>query len=91
MYYICNPLLNKNFLNFDSLLSNDFLATANKNVLDMVMAVSIEIKTPIPKVRAKPLIAEVPSQKRMMAVMIEEMFESRIESHALEKPSCKAS
>ena len=60
---------------------------ANKNVLDTVMAVNMEITTPMPRVRAKPLTADVPNQKRMIAVMIEEMFESRIESHALEKPS----
>lgn len=51
------------------------------------MAVNIETITPIPSVRAKPLIALVPSQNRIIAVMIEEMFESRIESHAREKPS----
>ena len=79
----CSPLSNKNFLNFDSV----FGAIANKNVLETVIAVNIEIKTPRPSVRANPFMADVPSQKRMMAVIIEEMFESRIESHAREKPS----
>ena len=78
-----NPLENRNFLKDDVV----FGAIANKNVLETVIAVNIEIKTPRPKVRAKPLMAEVPNQKRMMAVIIEEMLESRIESHARENPS----
>ena len=52
----------------------------------MVMAESIETKTPIPRVKAKPLIKEVPNQKRIIAVIILEMFESRIENQAREKP-----
>ncbi len=55
------------------------------------MAVNMDMTIPRPSVRAKPLTAEVPSQKSTIAVMIEEMLESRIESHALRKPSCKAS
>jgi hypothetical protein len=55
------------------------------------MAVNIETKTPIPSVSANPFIADVPSQNRIIEVIIEEMFESLIDSHALEKPSCKAS
>lgn len=60
---------------------------AKRNVRDTVMAVNIDTKTPKPSVSANPLIADVPSQKRIMAVIIEEIFESRIESHAREKPS----
>ena len=80
---MCSPLLNKNFLNRDSV----FGTMANKKVRETVIAVNIEIKTPIPRVKANPFIAEVPSQKSMTAVMIEDMFESRIESHARENPS----
>ena len=58
------------------------LLAAKRSVRDAVMAVNIETATPRPRVRANPLIAEVPSQKSTTAVMIEEMFESRIESHA---------
>ena len=75
--------------NFDNFVASPlfFGARAKRNVLETEMAVNIEIKTPRPRVSAKPLIAEVPSQKRIIAVIIEEMFESRIESQALEKPS----
>jgi len=38
------------------------------------MADSIETKTPMPNVRANPLIKEVPNQKRIIAVMTLEMF-----------------
>ena len=61
---------------------------AKRNVREIIIAVSMEIKTPKPKVRAKPFIEDVPNQKRIIAVMMEEMFESRIESHARENPSC---
>ena len=64
---------------------------ANKNVRDTVIAVNMEMSTPRPRVKAKPLMADVPSQKRMIAVIIDEMFESRIESQAREKPSWSAS
>src|SRR3989344_1503423 len=64
---------------------------AKRNVLEMVIAVNIEITTPKPRVKAKPLTAEVPNQNKMIAVMIEEMFESLIESQALENPSCRES
>ena len=64
---------------------------AKRNVRDTVIAVNIEMSTPRPRVRAKPLMALVPSQKRTMAVMMLETFESRMESHARVKPSCIAS
>src|SRR3990172_7336992 len=52
----------------------------------MIMADNIEVKTPKPKTKAKPLIKDVPNQKRMMAVMILEVLESRMENQAREKP-----
>ncbi len=55
------------------------------------IAVSIDTKTPRPNTRANPLISDVPNQKRMTAVIIDEMLESRIEGHALLKPSLMAS
>ena len=64
---------------------------AKRKVRETVIAVNIEIITPIPNVNANPLIAEVPSQKRITAVIIEEIFESLMESHARENPSCNAS
>src|SRR3989344_2990364 len=54
---------------------------------DTMMAVNIEMATPMPKTSAKPFTSEVPSQKRMSAVIIEEILESRIESQARAKPS----
>ena len=59
---------------------------AKRNVRETVMAVNIEMSTPSPSVRAKPLMADVPSQNKTMAVMIEEMLESRMESQARVKP-----
>ena len=64
---------------------------AKRKVLETEMAVIMDTNTPIPKVRANPLTEDVPSQKRIMAVMIEEIFESRMESQALLNPSWKAS
>jgi len=49
------------------------------------------IKTPIPNTKANPLIKLVPNQKRMTAVMMLEIFESRIASHARLNPSSTAS
>jgi len=40
----------------------------------------------MPSVNAKPLIRDVPNQKRMRAVMKFEILESRIENQAREKP-----
>lgn len=89
---MCKPLLNKNLLNFPSAPFTFGLgAMAKRKVRETEMAVNIEMSTPRPSVKAKPFTAEVPSQKSTIAVMIEEMFESRIESQARWKPSCKAS
>ena len=79
--------MNKNLFKLDS----DLGTTAKSSVLETVIAVNIETKTPMPSVRAKPLTAAVPSQKRMAPVMIEETLESRIESQARLKPSWNAS
>ena len=51
------------------------------------MAVIMDTNTPTPKVRANPLTADVPSQKRIAAVISEEIFESLMESQALLNPS----
>ena len=51
------------------------------------MAENIETKTPKTKVRANPSIRLEPNQKRIIPVMILEIFESRIESQALVNPS----
>ena len=81
------PLPNKNRLKppFASMPS------AKRNVRETEIAVSIETKTPSPKTSAKPWMIEVPNQKRMTAVIIEEILESRIEGHARPKPSLIAS
>jgi hypothetical protein len=81
--YLLNPLENKNL----ATLPSPKKLIAERKILVMVIAESIETKTPIPRVNAKPLINEVPNQKRIMAVIILEIFESRIENHALEKPA----
>src|SRR3989338_7459574 len=65
--------------------------SAKRNVRETVIAVSIETKTPSPKTSAKPLMSDVPSQNRMTAVIMDEMFESRMEGHARAKPSLIAS
>ena len=64
---------------------------AIKNVRETVIAVSIETSTPNPNTSAKPLISDVPNQKRMIAVIIDEIFESRMDGHARPKPSWIAS
>ena len=46
----------------------------------------METKTPIPSVKAKPFIREVPKENKMMAVIMLEIFESRIENQARENP-----
>src|SRR3989338_8523481 len=61
--------------------------SAKRNVRDTEMAVSIETSTPSPKTSAKPLMSDVPSQKRNTAVIMDEILESRIEGHARAKPS----
>ena len=76
------PLENKN----RTILFSPKKFTLERKILVMVIADSIDTKTPIPKVKAKPLIKEVPNQKRIIAVIILEMLESRIENQAREKP-----
>lgn len=56
-------------------------------VLVTVMAVNIETKIPIAKVKANPLTEPEPNEYKTIQVIIEEKFESRIEGQALKKPS----
>ena len=72
--------MNKNFANLPCWLSLG--AMAKRKVLETTMAVNIDTKTPIPSVKANPLTADVPNQNKITAVIIEEIFESRIESQA---------
>lgn len=64
-----------------------FIPRAKRKIREMVMAESIETKTPKPKVSAKPLIKGVPSQNKIIEVIILEVFESRTDVQALEKPA----
>ena len=57
-----------------------------RNVLDTEIAVSIEITTPTANVTAKPLIIGAPKLYKIQQVMSVEVFESRIELQAREKP-----
>ena len=66
-------------------------ARVAKNILVMIIAENIETMTPMPSVSAKPLISDVPNQKRIREVRRLEVLESRIESQAREKPSPTAS
>ncbi len=65
--------------------------TANKNVRDTVIAVNIDTIIPRPSVSAKPFTADEPSQNNTIAVMIDEMFEPRMDNHARENPRAIAS
>src|SRR3989344_5152973 len=67
------------------------MLSAKRNVRDTVIAVSIDTRTPSPKTSAKPLMSDVPNQKRMTAVIMEEMLESRTVGHGRPNPSCLAS
>ena len=58
-----------------------------KKVLVTVIALNMESKIPIAKVRANPRICPVPKLKRMAQVISEEMLESRIEDQALSNPA----
>src|SRR3989344_4618677 len=62
-----------------------------KNIFVTVMAENRDTITPTPSVKAKPLIKEVPNQKRMIAVIMLDVLESRIENQAREKPCETAS
>ena len=55
------------------------------------MAVKSETAIPSPKVKANPLIIEVPNQNKIRDVSIPEKLESLIEVHALPKPASTAS
>ena len=50
------------------------------------MSENIDTNTPMPSVSANPFISDVPNQKRIMADIMVEVFESRIEDQAREKP-----
>src|SRR3989344_248211 len=85
---------NERMTNVIDIIMNIFLSIkiiADKKILVIVIAENIDTITPIPSVNAKPLIKDVPNQKRMRAVIILEIFESRIENQAREKPSFTAS
>ena len=81
------PLENKNLATLPSptKLNNE------RKILVTVIALNIETSTPMPSVSANPLIKDVPNQKRIRAVMTLEIFESRIENQAREKPAETAS
>ena len=81
--YLEKPELNKNLVTL--LLFS--MPKAKRKMRETVMAENIETKTPNPKVRAKPLISGVPSQNKMIEVMILEVFESRTEVQARENPA----
>ena len=67
------------------------MASKFKKTFVSTIAENIDMRTPRPRVSAKPLISDVPNQKRISAVKIEEMFESRIENQARSKPVRTAS
>ena len=54
------------------------------------MALNIDTIIPIISVSANPFTMPVPNHIRIRAVIIEEIFESRIELQAREKPSLRA-
>ena len=77
------PLENKNLI----ILPSPIKPRVERKILVTVIALNIDTIIPIPSVKAKPLIKDVPNQKRIIAVIKLEMFESRIENQALEKPA----
>ena len=81
------PLENKNLATFPSPIK----PRVPRKILVTVIALNIDTMTPIPSVSAKPLIKEVPNQKRIIAVIKLEILECRIENQAREKPSLTAS
>src|SRR3989344_5038599 len=62
-------------------------ATRRKKVLVMVIAENMEIKIPMAKVTAKPLIKLEPNQNKITQVIKLETLESLMEFQALAKPS----
>src|SRR3989344_8227374 len=85
--YLLKPLRNKN----RAALPSPRKLIAERKIRVMVMAENIETSTPIPRVRAKPLIKDVPNQKRIIEAKMLEIFESRIASQARENPAGSAS
>ncbi len=81
------PLLNKNRATLPSPTNDNML----RKIRVIVIALKRDTMTPMPSVNAKPLISDVPNQKSMSAVMKFEIFESRIENQAREKPNFTAS
>ena len=81
------PELNKN----RATLPSPIELTAPKKILVMVIALKSDTTTPMPSVKAKPWMRDVPNQKRISAVMKLEILESRMESQAREKPSFRES
>lgn len=77
------PLENKNLAIFPSPTK----ISPERKILEIMIAENIDIKTPMPSVNANPLIKDVPNQKRIVAEIIVERLESRIEDQALEKPA----
>ena len=53
---------------------------------EIVIAESIDTRTPKPNVSAKPFIKGVPSQNKIIEVIMLEVLESLTEGQALEKP-----
>ncbi len=85
--YLLRPELNKNLITLPLPLK----FKTERKTLVKVMAESIDTKTPIPNVRANPLISDVPNQNNIIAVIMFELFESRIDIQALENPMDTAS
>ena len=82
-----NPLEKKN----RATLPSPIKISPERKILEIIIAENIDIKTPIPSVNANPLIKDVPNQKRIIAEIIVEILESRIEDQAREKPAETAS
>ena len=84
---LLNPDPNKNRANAVLLLK----LSAYRNNLVNVIAESIDTATPIKNVRANPLMSDVPNRYKRIAVIMLEVFESRIAYHARAKPVWTAS
>ena len=61
------------------------------NAFNTNNATNIETKTPMPKVKAKPCIKEVPNQNKTAEIIKDAIFESLIESQARAKAADIAS
>ena len=91
MYYFTLPLdIPLENINLENLFSGINDNNVRKTLL-IVIAENIDTMTPIPSVKAKPLISAVPNQKRIMAVIMVEELESRIEDQARVNPDDTAS